>query len=259
MTNQTLINQITAVVKTNGVQAITGKNMQSVLLAMVTVLGRYPGFAGIATPTTTAEGDSNIYYLAHEVGTYTNLGGVEITADSYHIIRRIDGSWSAIDTGIATEATITSAIASALSDYAKTTDVIQAIDTALQPYATQEQLNSAITLAREWVNSTLQSYATTEAVNQALQPYAKTEDVEQAIEESKTDLTDVELVAAAALNDLNERVNALLGSDELVTIIDGKIENLRISLTDIIDTLRKAVIDNELVTAAALNDLNSRI
>lgn len=61
-----------------------------------------------------------------------------------------------------------------------------------------------------------------------------------------------EEVAAAALNDLNERVNSLSENVAGETVTKSEFET-------VISDLNNAVLENEEITAAALNDLNSRI
>lgn len=69
-----------------------------------------------------------------------------------------------------------------------------------------------------------------------------TDNVNQAFGKIEKKVNDNELVTAAALNDLNDKINELSGSsNDNITILSG------------------IIVDNELVTAAALNDLNSRI
>lgn len=61
-----------------------------------------------------------------------------------------------------------------------------------------------------------------------------------------------EEVTAAALNELNERVNEISENVSGSTVTKEEFK-------DAIDTLQKEVIDNEEVVAAALNDLNTRL
>lgn len=81
---------------------------------------------------------------------------------------------------------------------------------------------------------------------------------------------DNELVTAAALNDLNARIGELSGSsNENIAILSGIVENVVDGLNELsgsvvanesaITIISGLIEDNELVTAAALNDLNSRI
>ena len=79
----------------NGLQEITGENLNSVLNAMVTTLGAGYQFMGVATPTnpgTAQTPDYKCFYLATTPGTYTNLGGL-VVADGEVAILKYDTSW----------------------------------------------------------------------------------------------------------------------------------------------------------------------
>lgn len=187
-----------------------------------------------------------------------------------------------------TKAESAQAIIDALEPYAKTSDVATAITTALQPYATTQYVDEQIGDAREEVAQALIPYAkkteVTEAIATALQPYMTSEQttqaiataiatalteystteqmnaaISQAVEGASAAIIDDELVAAAALNDLNDRVKALPTKENVSEEIDAKLKSMRNSIVAMIDTLRAEVIDDELVAAASLNDLNSRI
>lgn len=187
-----LIQAIKSVVRTNGRQAITGKNMQGVLLDMVKALGEYPTFAGMATPSTTpTTSDANVFYLAYEAGEYSGFG-VTLDGETYNIIRRTSQGWEVVNTNI------------------KTSEVIA-------------------------------------------------ESIAQAVEGVNDEIIDGELVAAAALNDLNNRVKALPSKENISKEIDAKLQAMRESIVAMIDTLRAEIIDNELVAAASLNDLDRRM
>ena len=74
---------------------------------------------------------------------------------------------------------------------------------------------------------------------------------------------DDELVTAAALNDLNRRINELSGGtgeglEALSASVVNNVTNISVISGDVA-VLSGVVIDNEEVTAAALNDLNNRI
>lgn len=280
-----LIQAIKAVVRTNGRQAITGKNMQGVLLDMVKALGEYPTFAGMATPSTTpTTSDANVFYLAYEAGEYSGFG-VTLDSKTYNIIRRTSQGWEVLNTNIKTEEAIgkdiAEIIASALEEYSTTEQVAMAILAALQSYSTTEEVTQNITQAlipyakklevTQAITAALQPYMTSEQTTQAiaiaiataLTEYSTTEQmnaaIAQAVEGVSAAIIDDELVAAAALNDLNDRVKKLPTKENVSKEIDAKLQAMRESIVEIIDTLRAEVIDNELVAAASLNDLNSRI
>lgn len=85
------------VVKTNGTQAITGANLQCVLLSIINSLGADYQFAGVATPSTNAgTPDENVFYLL-SAGTYANFGNQFTIQAGYIGIARWRGAWN-IDT-----------------------------------------------------------------------------------------------------------------------------------------------------------------
>lgn len=91
----TLKAAIADVVKTNGEQAITGANLQSVLLAIVNSIGAEYTFAGVATPSTSAgTPDQNVFYIGG-AGTYANFGSSYTVAEGSIGIFRYNGAWSA--------------------------------------------------------------------------------------------------------------------------------------------------------------------
>ena len=70
-----ILAEITATIKSNGTQAITGPVLQGVLLDMMSSLTVGYQFKGIATRNTNpGTPDQNVFYLATELGTYQNFG-----------------------------------------------------------------------------------------------------------------------------------------------------------------------------------------
>lgn len=98
------------VVKTNGNNEITGALLQQSLLAMINSLGAGYQFMGVAvlTPTATNPGtpDQNVFYIASEIGTYSNFGGLSVS-DGEVAIFKYNGSWAKEVTGAATAAQVT--------------------------------------------------------------------------------------------------------------------------------------------------------
>ena len=97
---------IDANIKQNGVQAITGQILNSVLNAMVNTLGAGYQFAGVATldpATDPGTPDAKVFYIANGKGTYTNFGGIEVTEDDV-VVLYWDSSWHKVSTGIASQA-----------------------------------------------------------------------------------------------------------------------------------------------------------
>lgn len=111
---------IAAYVKTNGAQQITGQGLQNILVGMVDIMGKYfQQFGGLATPAGSfTAGDENVAFLAVAAGTYTNFGGFELDGSTLHVFT-YDGDWTDIDTGIPSGSGLTTAIDTALLDYAK--------------------------------------------------------------------------------------------------------------------------------------------
>lgn len=87
---------IAAVVKTNGVQGITGQNLQNQLLGMVDKLGAGYQFGGIVSPNdsfdSTHYSDVKIAFLGCTVGTYTNYGGFILKSGELALFL-YDGTW----------------------------------------------------------------------------------------------------------------------------------------------------------------------
>lgn len=92
-----LINSIKAVIKQNGTNDITGQLMQDALTTIVGTLGRFAQFAGVAIPSTNpGSPDQTVFYLATQVGTYVNFGGVTITGTRICAIHNINGAWELV-------------------------------------------------------------------------------------------------------------------------------------------------------------------
>ncbi len=76
---QNLKAAISAAIKTNGNQEITGQVLQDVLNSIVSVIGDNYTFAGVATPATNpGTPDQNVVYVALQAGTYTNFNGIDL-------------------------------------------------------------------------------------------------------------------------------------------------------------------------------------
>ena len=90
----TLKAAVADVVKTNGTQAITGANLQTVLLSIINSVGGGGYiFKGVATPSTSAgTPDENVFYIGG-AGTYANFGtSVTVPAGSICVFK-YNGSW----------------------------------------------------------------------------------------------------------------------------------------------------------------------
>lgn len=90
-----LIAAIKAVIKQNGTNDITGQLMQDTLTTIVGTIGRFATFAGVAVPSTNPNNpDQTVFYLATQVGTYVNFGGLQISGTRICAIHNISGAWS---------------------------------------------------------------------------------------------------------------------------------------------------------------------
>lgn len=90
----TLKAAVADVVKTNGEQAITGANLQAVLLSIINSIGGGGYiFKGVATPSTSAgTPDENVFYIG-SAGEYSNFGAtIEIPMGSIGVFK-YNGSW----------------------------------------------------------------------------------------------------------------------------------------------------------------------
>ena len=89
----TLKAAVQAVVKSNGNKEITGTNMQSTLLGMITSLASGYLFKGVATPSTSVgTPDENVFYLTG-AGTFANMGDTTYVPDGSIGIFMYNGSW----------------------------------------------------------------------------------------------------------------------------------------------------------------------
>lgn len=76
--------------------------------ALIEQLKNTATFAGIATPTTNpGTPDGPVFYLATEVGVYSNFGGIEVIEGEAVIFEWDNGSWSKKVTGFATQKKLT--------------------------------------------------------------------------------------------------------------------------------------------------------
>ena len=92
---------VSAIIKTNNNQEITGQLLQDVLNNIISVIGANATFAGIATPDTAPGApDQNVFYIATENGQYVNFDGITVT-DEVAILTNKNGSWAKSVTGIA--------------------------------------------------------------------------------------------------------------------------------------------------------------
>lgn len=87
---------VSAIIKTNNNQEITGQLLQDVLNNIISVIGANATFAGIATPDTTpGTPDQNVFYIASENGIYSNFNGITLS-NEVSIFSNRNGSWENI-------------------------------------------------------------------------------------------------------------------------------------------------------------------
>lgn len=97
----TLKAAIADVIKANGNQEITGAILQNALNNIVTSVGEYAAFAGIANTTTNpGTPDGPVFYLAFENGTYSNFNGITLKSE-VAILLLENNSWVKKETQIA--------------------------------------------------------------------------------------------------------------------------------------------------------------
>ena len=100
MAYSTLKAAIQAVIKQNGNNEITGPILQQALLSMINSLGDGYQFKGVATPATNpGTPDQNVFYIASEVGTYSNFG--LSVGENEVAVFLWNGTWSKQSTGAA--------------------------------------------------------------------------------------------------------------------------------------------------------------
>lgn len=91
-----LLTTINTLIRENENEEITGTVLNSVLRSIVTVMGDYATFAGVAVPATNPGTPAGaVFYLASEPGIYTNFGGIEVTSDELAVLQwDADGNWT---------------------------------------------------------------------------------------------------------------------------------------------------------------------
>lgn len=100
---ENLKSAVTAVVKQNGANEITGQNLQSVLLAMIDVLGKYGSFVGLAqTNTTPTTDEGNLFYIAAGKGTYSGFG-LSVEDNELAIFSKPASTWTKLSIPVKTK------------------------------------------------------------------------------------------------------------------------------------------------------------
>lgn len=105
-----LTDAVAAVIRANGNREITGQVLQNALLNIISNLGYFASFAGMATPSTNpGTPDGPVYYFATQAGTYTNFGALVLDGACY-ILYWNGTAWSSTKIGLPTTAEVTSAM-----------------------------------------------------------------------------------------------------------------------------------------------------
>lgn len=86
---------ISNAIKTNGKGEITGEVLQSALLSIVSTIGAYDTFGGIATVNTSPNTDQKVFYLATEAGTYNNFRRGLILHEGITLLYKNGTVWAA--------------------------------------------------------------------------------------------------------------------------------------------------------------------
>lgn len=89
---------VSAVIKQNGNNEITGALLQNTLLSIINNVGANATYIGTATPTTNpGSPDGNVFYISATPGTYTNFGGLVLErGKAYTITNGANNAWSAV-------------------------------------------------------------------------------------------------------------------------------------------------------------------
>lgn len=144
---------IDANIKQNGVQAITGQILNSVLNQMVNTLGAGYQFAGVAT-TATDPGtpDAKVFYIANGKGTYANFGGLQVAEDEV-VALYWDSAWHKVSTGIASqeklsdlETEVNAINGTIIEEYKTPLDAFVSIDFTSKPFDLREGEETSINL-----------------------------------------------------------------------------------------------------------------
>lgn len=89
---------VSAVIKQNGKNEITGALLQNTLLSIINNVGANATYIGTATPATKpGTPDGNVFYISVTPGIYTNFGGLVLErGKAYTITNGANNAWSAV-------------------------------------------------------------------------------------------------------------------------------------------------------------------
>lgn len=110
-----LTDAVAAVIRANGNREITGQVLQNALLNIISNLGNFASFAGVATPSTNpGTPDGPVYYFTTQAGTYTNFGALVLDGSCY-VLYWNGTAWSSTKLDLPTTAEIMSAVNSLIA------------------------------------------------------------------------------------------------------------------------------------------------
>lgn len=85
---------ISAVIKSNGNNDITGTVLQNSLLTMITAIAANRTYAGYATNSTNpGTPDANVFYIARDSGVYPNFSSLEVNDYEIAVFINVSGGW----------------------------------------------------------------------------------------------------------------------------------------------------------------------
>lgn len=122
---------ISAIIRTNDNQEITGATLQSTLLSIINIIGQGATFKGVATPSTNpGNPDGNVFYIAGGAAYYSNFGLTLV--DGLYVLENKSGSWvgtKIMDINLASGQTVAelSIFSSETTDFSAYTDEEKAL------------------------------------------------------------------------------------------------------------------------------------
>lgn len=88
---------VSAIIRENGNQEITGTILQQTLLSIITNVGANATFAGIATPTTNpGTPDGPVFWLASGPGIFSNFSNAILEEGHLYVLQYINNSWASL-------------------------------------------------------------------------------------------------------------------------------------------------------------------
>lgn len=104
---------IAEIIRPNNNQEITGQNLQTVLNNLISSLGQYATFGGIAEPETNPGApDGRVFYLASTAGAYPNFSGINLGIGEVAFLEWDPDTlrWTKKSSGFASQEAVTEAL-----------------------------------------------------------------------------------------------------------------------------------------------------